>query len=61
MNFGLSTERIFASYRVSNAHQQLTQLAADLSVNEIIVQDMMTDHAARLRSYELLASVFELK
>ncbi|MGV8963567.1 MAG: LLM class flavin-dependent oxidoreductase [Candidatus Saccharimonadaceae bacterium] len=42
-------------------HEQLTQLRADLSVNEIIIQDMMTDHAARLRSYELLSSVFKLK
>ena len=42
-------------------HQQLTQLGADLSVDEFFIQDMMTDHAARLRSYELLSSVFELK
>lgn len=42
-------------------HQQLTQLGKDLSVDEIIIQDMMTDHEARLRSYELLSSVFELK
>ena len=42
-------------------HDQLSQLAEDLSVNEIIVQDMMTDHAARLRSYELLSAAFELK
>jgi len=42
-------------------HEQLTQLQKDLSVDEIIVQDMMTDHQARLNSYQLLASVFELK
>lgn len=42
-------------------HDQLTQLAQDLSVNEIMIQDMMTDHQARLHSYKLLASVFELK
>lgn len=41
-------------------HEQLTQLAKDLSVDEIIVQDMMTDHKARLRSYELMAEVFGL-
>lgn len=41
-------------------YKQLTQLAKDLSVDEIIVQDMMTDHKARLRSYDLLASVFGL-
>ena len=42
-------------------HQQLTQLSNDLLVDEIIIQDMMTDHAARLRSYELLSSAFKLK
>lgn len=41
-------------------HQQLMHLQKDLSVNEIIVQDMFTDHQARMKSYELLASVFEL-
>ena len=41
-------------------HEQLVQLGEDLSVNEIIIQDMMTDHKARLHSYDLLASVFEL-
>ena len=42
-------------------HQQLTQLGKDLSVDEIIIQDMMTDHKARLHSYELLSSAFKLK
>lgn len=44
----------------AQVHDQLTQLGKDLSVDEIIVQDMMTDHKARLRSYELLADVFGL-
>ena len=51
----------FIAGTAEQVHQKLTQLAMDLSVSEIIVQDMMTDHAARLRSYELLSSVFELK
>ncbi|MGO3181190.1 MAG: LLM class flavin-dependent oxidoreductase, partial [Aequorivita sp.] len=51
----------FIAGNPQQVHEQLTQLAKDLSVNEIIVQDMMTDHKARLHSYELLASVFELK
>lgn len=38
--------------------EQLRQLGDDFDVNEIIVQDMMTDHQARLHSYELLASRF---
>ncbi len=41
-------------------YEQLMQLGEDLSVNEIIIQDMMTDHQARLHSYNLLASVFGL-
>jgi luciferase family oxidoreductase group 1 len=35
--------------------EQLSQLAADLSVDGLMVQDLITDRAARLRSYELLA------
>lgn len=41
-------------------HEDLKALSEDLSVNEIIVQDLMTDHQARLHSYELLASEFNL-
>lgn len=44
----------------AQVHEDLSALAEDLSVEEIIVQDLMTDHQARLRSYELLADVFEL-
>ena len=42
-------------------HEELQTLSDDLSVNEIIIQDLMTDHRARLHSYELLASAFDLK
>jgi len=41
--------------------EQLQALSEDLQVEEIIVQDMMTDHQARLRSYDLLAETFQLK
>ena len=58
---GTGTPPRFVVGNAEQVHRQLTQLANDLSVDEIIVQDMMTDHAARLRSYELLSSVFELK
>lgn len=51
----------FVVGNAEQVHRQLTQLAKDLSVDEIIVQDMMTDHTARLRSYELLSSAFKLK
>lgn len=39
--------------------EQLQSLAADLSVSEIMVQDLITDHDARIRSYELLARMIE--
>lgn len=42
-------------------HHQLTELGKDLSVDEIMIQDMMTDHKARLKSYELLAETFSSK
>lgn len=37
--------------------QQFSQLCEDLTVDELIIQDMITDPPARLRSYELMASV----
>ncbi len=40
---------------------QLTQIGKDFDIDEIIIQDMMTDHKARLHSYKLLADVFGLK
>ncbi|MEX1137133.1 MAG: MsnO8 family LLM class oxidoreductase [Balneolales bacterium] len=41
--------------------EQLEALATDFQVEEILIQDMMTDHQARLHSYELLAYAFKLK
>lgn len=41
----------------AQVQEQLEQLAADLSLDEIVIQDLMTDHAARIRSYELLSSM----
>ncbi len=37
--------------------EQLEQLSADLDLDEIMIQDLITDHPARLRSYELLAGM----
>ena len=51
----------FIAGTAEQVHQQLVQIGKDLSVDEIIVQDMMTDHQARLHSYNLLAEVFGLK
>lgn len=42
-------------------HRQLSQLSKDLDIDEIMIQDMMTDHQARLHSYDLLAEVFKLQ
>ncbi len=40
--------------------RSLTDMATTLGVNELIVNTITHDHTARLRSYELLAQVFEL-
>lgn len=40
--------------------QQLEQMAAELQISELIVNTITWDHAARLRSYELLAGEFGL-
>lgn len=37
--------------------ETLQRLTDDLDLDEIIIQDMMTDHQARLRSYELMAGM----
>jgi len=50
----------FVAGTTKQVHEQLTQLGKDLSVDEIIIQDMMTDHKARLRSYDLLSNAFGL-
>lgn len=50
----------FVAGTPQQVHEQLMQLGEDLAVEEIIVQDMMTDHNARLHSYDLLADVFGL-
>ena len=37
--------------------KQLTELEHDLNVEEIMIQDMMTDHEARLHSYSLMREI----
>ncbi len=37
--------------------EQLEQLARDLEIDEVMIQDLVTDHVARLRSYGLLAGL----
>ena len=40
---------------------QLQQLAAEARVDELMTVNMITDHEAQLRSYELLADAFDLQ
>lgn len=49
----------FIAGTADQVHEQLIQLRKDLSADEIIVQDMFTDHQARLHSYELLAAMIK--
>jgi hypothetical protein len=41
--------------------QQLEEMAAELAINELIVNAIGWEEAKRLRSYEMLAAVFGLK
>jgi luciferase family oxidoreductase group 1 len=41
-------------------HSQLIDMASQLGVDELMVVTIVHDHQARMRSYELLASAFEL-
>jgi luciferase family oxidoreductase group 1 len=44
----------------SLVREQLEAMASELGIGELIVNTIVWDHAKRLRSYELLAGVFEL-
>jgi luciferase family oxidoreductase group 1 len=44
----------------SKVHAQLSELAAQTAADEVMITTMVHEHAARLRSYELLAEAFEL-
>ena len=41
-------------------HDELTKIAQALQIEELVVNTITWDHAARLRSYELLAEVMEV-
>jgi len=43
----------------NSVKEQLEDIAKDFSVNEIMIQDMMTDHQARMHSYELMAKMID--
>lgn len=40
-----------------SVREQLENIAKDFAVDEIMIQDIMTDHQARLHSYELMAEM----
>jgi alkanesulfonate monooxygenase SsuD/methylene tetrahydromethanopterin reductase-like flavin-dependent oxidoreductase (luciferase family) len=44
----------------SLVREQMEQMAGALGIGELIVNTIVWDHAKRLRSYELLADVFEI-
>jgi len=45
----------------SLVREQLEQMAGELGISELIVNTIVWDHEKRMRSYELLAEVFELQ
>ncbi len=47
----------FVAGTPASVKEQLEQLAKDFDVKEIILQDVMTDFKARLRSYELMREI----
>ena len=47
----------FIAGTLESVHQQLNNLAKDFNVEEIIIQDMLIDFKARLRSYELMRTI----
>lgn len=60
---GGSEEGEFPRYFVGTpdkVRRQLEGMAAQLGIGEVVVNTIVWEHAARLRSYELLAEVFEL-
>lgn len=54
---GSGTPPRFVGGTVEQVGEQLQQLARDLAVDEIMIQDLLTEHEARLHSYELLAGL----
>jgi luciferase family oxidoreductase group 1 len=45
----------------AQVRQQLEAMAGSLNIGELVVNTIVWDHAARLRSYQLLATEFELQ
>ncbi len=56
---GSSLPPKFIGGTLENVREQLENIAKDFSINEIMIQDMMTDYPARLHSYELMAKMID--
>ncbi len=57
---GSRTPPRFIGGTLEHVEEQLDQIARDLDLSEIMIQDLMTDHQARLRSYELLSQLLHV-
>ena len=55
--FGSGIPPRFVAGTIYSVRKQLSELAHDLDVEEIMIQDMMTDHEARMHSYSLMSEV----
>ena len=51
----------FVAGNYESVSQQLNDLAKDFDLDEIIIQDMLVDFKARLRSYELMREIITVK
>lgn len=47
----------FIGGTLDSVREQLENIAKDFSLNEIMIQDLITDHQARMRSFELMADL----
>lgn len=47
----------FIGGTLEQVQEQIAHLVEDLSLAEVFIQDLLTDHQARLRSYELMAAM----
>lgn len=56
---GSGTPPRFIGGTQEGVREQLEALVEDLSLDEIMIQDLVTEPAARIRSYELLATMIE--
>jgi alkanesulfonate monooxygenase SsuD/methylene tetrahydromethanopterin reductase-like flavin-dependent oxidoreductase (luciferase family) len=64
-NEGVAPETLQVGRRIivgapSKVRSMIEEVAADYGAEEVFIVNIMHDHAARKRSYELIANVFRL-